>query len=135
MFPFQPPASRREQIRLSSTARLPFWPGLSHSSADSRRTLDSRPSPLQIVCYAGEFRLPYSDPKGMTSPTDRPLAVRLAEALSDAYTIEGEVGRGGMGVVYRARDERLQRRVAIKVLPPELAFQQDIRERFTREAD
>jgi hypothetical protein len=37
-------------------------------------------------------------------------------------------------VVDRARDERLQRRVAIKVLPPELAFQQDIRERFTREA-
>jgi serine/threonine-protein kinase len=39
-----------------------------------------------------------------------------------------------MGVVYRARDERLQRRVAIKVLPPELAFQSDIRARFTREA-
>jgi serine/threonine-protein kinase len=39
-----------------------------------------------------------------------------------------------MGVVYRARDERLQRRVAIKVLPPELAFQKDIRQRFTREA-
>ena len=67
-------------------------------------------------------------------PSDRPLAARLAEALGDAYTIEGEIGRGGMGVVYRARDERLQRRVAIKVLPPELAFQQDIRERFTREA-
>ena len=70
----------------------------------------------------------------MTDSTDRPLPARLAEALGDAYTIEGEVGRGGMGVVYRARDERLQRRVAIKVLPPELAFQQDIRERFTREA-
>ena len=70
----------------------------------------------------------------MTAPSDRPLAVRLADALGDAYTIEGEIGRGGMGVVYRARDERLQRRVAIKVLPPELAFQQDIRERFTREA-
>ena len=66
--------------------------------------------------------------------SDRPLPARLAEALGDAYTIEGEIGRGGMGVVYRARDERLQRRVAIKVLPPELAFQQDIRERFTREA-
>jgi serine/threonine-protein kinase len=67
-------------------------------------------------------------------PHDRPLAQRLKEALGDAYTIEGEIGRGGMGVVYRARDERLQRRVAIKVLPPELAYQKDIRERFTREA-
>ncbi len=70
----------------------------------------------------------------MTDPADKPLAARLGEALGDAYTIEGEIGRGGMGVVYRARDERLQRRVAIKVLPPELAFQQDIRQRFTREA-
>jgi serine/threonine-protein kinase len=73
----------------------------------------------------------------MTQPAegnDRPLAQRLAEALGADYTIEGEIGRGGMGVVYRARDERLHRRVAIKVLPPELAFQKDIKERFTREA-
>ena len=73
----------------------------------------------------------------MTTPSDaseRPLAQRLKEALGDEYTIEGEIGRGGMGFVYRARDERLHRRVAVKVLPPELAFQKDIRERFTREA-
>ena len=73
----------------------------------------------------------------MTTPTDaseRPLAQRLMAALGTEYTLEGEIGRGGMGVVYRARDERLHRRVAIKVLPPELAFQKEIRERFTREA-
>ncbi len=70
----------------------------------------------------------------MTEPTS-PLAPRLSEALGSAFTIEGEIGRGGMGVVYRARDERLKRRVAIKVLPPELAFQAEIRARFTREAE
>ncbi len=70
----------------------------------------------------------------MTDPTPHPLPALLKEALGDAYTIEGEIGRGGMGVVYRARDERLQRRVAIKALPPELAFSSEIRERFTREA-
>lgn len=70
----------------------------------------------------------------MSETVDKPLAARVAEALGTAYTLEGEIGRGGMGVVYRARDEQLKRRVAIKVLPPELAFQQDIRERFKREA-
>ncbi len=74
------------------------------------------------------------EPFDRMSDTDKPLAARLADALGSAYTLEGEIGRGGMGVVYRARDEQLKRRVAIKVLPPELAFQQDIRERFKREA-
>jgi serine/threonine-protein kinase len=70
----------------------------------------------------------------MSDPSHHSLPALLKEALGDAYTLEGEIGRGGMGVVYRARDERLQRRVAIKVLPPELAFSSEIRQRFTREA-
>jgi predicted Ser/Thr protein kinase len=73
----------------------------------------------------------------MTMPaiaSDDPLRDRLAAALAPAYTVEGELGRGGMSVVYRARDVRLRRDVAIKILPPEFAFVKNVRERFMREA-
>jgi serine/threonine-protein kinase len=62
------------------------------------------------------------------------LASRLADLLTGSYEIEGEIGRGGMGIVFSARDVKLKRRVAVKVLPPELAFREEIRKRFTREA-
>ena len=45
------------------------------------------------------------------------------------------MGRGGAGIVYRARDIRLKRSVAVKILPPDLAFRSDVRDRFTREAE
>ncbi len=55
-------------------------------------------------------------------------------AFEGQYALERELGRGGMGIVYLARDVKLDRRVAIKVLPPLLAAKDDIRERFVREA-
>src|SRR5947199_4445686 len=66
---------------------------------------------------------------------DKALATRLTRALGTSYTLEGEIGRGGMGVVFNARDERLKRQVAVKVLPPDLAFREEIRLRFLREAE
>jgi len=46
---------------------------------------------------------------------------RLKKALSNRYTIERELGRGGMATVYLAEDLKHERRVAVKVLVPELA--------------
>jgi eukaryotic-like serine/threonine-protein kinase len=68
------------------------------------------------------------------SPTDE-LGTHVAKVLSANYELESEIGRGGMGIVYCARDKRLKREIAVKVLPPELSFRADIRQRFLREAE
>ena len=58
----------------------------------------------------------------------------LSNALAGQYEVEREIGRGGMGVVYVARDLRLDRMVAVKTLPMHLANDPPVRERFLREA-
>jgi serine/threonine protein kinase len=62
------------------------------------------------------------------------LRERVNAAVGTLYQIDAEIGRGGMAVVYRAMDTRLRRMVALKVLPPELAFREEVRRRFLREA-
>ncbi|MCC6929374.1 MAG: protein kinase [Gemmatimonadaceae bacterium] len=68
----------------------------------------------------------------MTSPSPEFLA--LQSALAGEYSLQRELGRGGMGIVYLARDVQLDRDVAIKVLPSQLAVNATARERFLREA-
>ncbi|HET9424033.1 MAG TPA: serine/threonine-protein kinase [Gemmatimonadaceae bacterium] len=63
------------------------------------------------------------------------MRAHVERALGAHYELDCEIGRGGMGIVYRAKDRRLKRVVAIKVLPPELAFRGDIKMRFLREAE
>jgi len=62
------------------------------------------------------------------------LFLDFQAALAGRYSLERELGRGGMGVVYCARDLRLERVVAIKLLPPQLADTAERRHRFVREA-
>ena len=74
-----------------------------------------------------------SDP--IASSSERDLRVHVERALAAHYELEQEIGRGGMGIVYCAKDRRLKRTVAVKLLPPELAFRSEIRSRFLREAE
>jgi len=69
----------------------------------------------------------------MTTPASPDLLV-LQQLLAGRYSIERELGRGGMGIVFLARDVALDRLVAIKLLPRALAIQAEFRERFLHEA-
>ena len=66
----------------------------------------------------------------MTQPSSDFL--ELQAALAGEYSLQRELGRGGMGIVYLARDVQLDRDVAIKVLPSHLAHSAASRERFVR---
>lgn len=66
--------------------------------------------------------------------SERDIEQRLRQALGQDYELGPQIGRGGMGIVYRATDLRLKREVAVKVLPPEVAYRSDLRKRFLREA-
>ncbi|MEP6834687.1 MAG: serine/threonine-protein kinase [Gemmatimonas sp.] len=74
------------------------------------------------------IEIPTPDPR-----TFDDLARPFAEAIAAQYAVKRVIGRGGMGVVYLARDRRLDRLVAIKTLLPELAADAMVRERFLRE--
>src|SRR5512140_3929904 len=69
----------------------------------------------------------------MTTPVS-PEVLSLQQVRAGRYSIERELGRGGMGIVLLARDVALDRLVAIKLLPPQLAASAESRERFLREA-
>ncbi|HEU4569920.1 MAG TPA: serine/threonine-protein kinase [Gemmatimonadales bacterium] len=67
-------------------------------------------------------------------PLPTPEFLALQRAVAGRYSLERELGRGGMGIVFLARDVALERPVAIKLLPPTLAEVAGFRDRFLREA-
>ena len=70
----------------------------------------------------------------LLSKSDAELRSHIASVLDSAYELDKEIGRGGMGILYKARDLRLKRTGAVKLLPPERAFRSEMRWRFLREA-
>jgi eukaryotic-like serine/threonine-protein kinase len=78
---------------------------------------------------------PLRVPDPLASAADDELRAHVERALAAHYELDCEIGRGGMGIVYLAKDRRLKRQVAIKLLPPELAFRSEIKSRFLREAE
>ncbi len=83
-----------------------------------------------FVTDAGTFQAPSAAPQLAESG----LEARLRRALGDDYELLEEIGTGGFGRVYRARDLALEREVALKVLHPSLTADLGVTERFRREA-
>jgi serine/threonine-protein kinase len=70
----------------------------------------------------------------MSDPSSQDIESRLRTALAGQYRVEGLLGQGGMGAVFRGHDEALDRPVAIKVVSPDMAASAELRQRFVMES-
>jgi serine/threonine-protein kinase len=107
------------KLSLESISSVGEFPGQRENSPCGRLI------PLYLLCLTKYFET-------VTQPSGEFLD--LQAALAGEYSLQREIGRGGMGIVYLARDVQLDRDVAIKVLPTHLANLSTARERFVQEA-
>jgi predicted Ser/Thr protein kinase len=155
------PASDREWLRASGAALLvPIFAGSGVDrplvgfmvlgpkrseesfTAEDRRLLAGIAAQMGLALDLSRLRRQAaSTPRGlMASPAPeaatgvRPVSVDVGVTVDGKYRIDALIGRGGMGAVYRARDLRLDRDVAVKVVRGDLVASAQARERFKREA-
>ncbi len=91
-------------------------------------------SSAEVIPSVALLRMANEDTNFQGSPSQGPDDPRLGMVLAERYRVLARAGDGGMGVVYRGEHIALNRRVAIKVLHPELNAVPEVVERFEREA-
>jgi len=127
-------ASIAAQVGLGfDVARLRRRLDAARSASDTTRALTASSSPLMECPKCGRVE----EPDTPRCPADNAVMVAVPTVpriVDHKYRVEQLLGRGGMGSVYRARDMRLDRLVALKVVRPDLLGDAEARQRFRREA-
>src|SRR5207249_2646840 len=108
--------------------------GLSRAAPRSRRRPRRLPARVPSALGRGRWRSRQRQAQGSEEAQPGRRGLKAGTLVGKRYRLQRLLGGGGMALVYGARDERLDRPVAVKVLAENLAEQPEIRERFLREA-